>query len=136
MAIDFTACRLADFGENYFQTPSVRRAGRVGRNVWGPRHKLMRDSSTKRWRWTTRCFGPGRLQLSRRSAKERIRPGVRPELGYRCFEPFDPSSVHFDDIAAKVREDQDHHNRVALILQGLLDRSRYFTSPAVANLDG
>ena len=63
-------------------------------------------------------------------------PGVRPELGYRCFEPFDPSSVHFDDIAAKVREDQDHHNRVALILQGLLDRSRYFTSPAVANLDG
>lgn len=39
------------------------------------------------------------------------------------YEPFAPSSVYHDDIAAKLGADIKHHNRIALILQGLLDRS-------------
>jgi hypothetical protein len=42
------------------------------------------------------------------------------------YEPFDRSSVHYDDIAAKVASDIKEHNRIALILQGLLDRSEVF----------
>ncbi len=39
------------------------------------------------------------------------------------YEPFDPSSVYFDDIKKKIDKDIQDHNRVVLVLQGLLDRS-------------
>jgi hypothetical protein len=42
------------------------------------------------------------------------------------YIPFDPANVHYDDIAAKVAADVKAHNRVALVLQGLLDRSEVF----------
>lgn len=41
----------------------------------------------------------------------------------RSYEPFDKSSVHYDDACAKIATDIKAYNRVALILQGLLDRS-------------
>lgn len=46
-------------------------------------------------------------------------------LGDR-FEPFDPSSVYYDDIAESVSDRIAHYNRVALIVQGLFDRSPVF----------
>jgi hypothetical protein len=39
------------------------------------------------------------------------------------YTPFNRDNVYYDDIAAKIKEDIDHHNRIALVLQGLLDRS-------------
>lgn len=44
----------------------------------------------------------------------------------RDFHSFDRTDVHHDEIAAKVQKDQRHHNRIALILQGLFDRSPVF----------
>jgi hypothetical protein len=41
----------------------------------------------------------------------------------RHWYPFDRSTVYFDDIAKFVQRTMDQHNRIALILQGLLDRS-------------
>lgn len=42
--------------------------------------------------------------------------------GY-TYEPFDPSSVYFDDIAEMVGGEIKQYNRIALIIQGLYDRS-------------
>jgi len=39
------------------------------------------------------------------------------------YTPFTPDNVYYDDIAGKLKRDIDHHNRIALIFQGLLDRS-------------
>ena len=39
------------------------------------------------------------------------------------WAPFDPSNVYFDDISNKFTEEMKEHNRIALIIQGLFDRS-------------
>lgn len=39
------------------------------------------------------------------------------------YEPFNPDNVNYDDIAKKIADDIKQHNRIALVLQGLLDRS-------------
>jgi hypothetical protein len=39
------------------------------------------------------------------------------------YEPFDKTSVFYDDILKHVREIQKAHNRIALVVQGVLDRS-------------
>lgn len=39
------------------------------------------------------------------------------------YSPFDSSNVYYDDIMKKIAGDIKNHNRVALIIQGLLDRS-------------
>jgi hypothetical protein len=39
------------------------------------------------------------------------------------YTPFDKSSVYFDDIKKYMQDQIDAHNRIALVLQGLLDRS-------------
>jgi hypothetical protein len=42
------------------------------------------------------------------------------------YEPFEPSSVYYDDIAEEISDRVTHFNRVALIVQGLFDRSPVF----------
>lgn len=42
------------------------------------------------------------------------------------WEPFSPDSVYYDDIKDQVERDIKAHNRIVLILQGLLDRSPVF----------
>ena len=39
------------------------------------------------------------------------------------YSPYDDTNVYFDDITKKIAEDIRHHNRIALIIQGLFDRS-------------
>jgi|GEM_PF-1233974 len=43
--------------------------------------------------------------------------------GSRDYEPFTKESVHYDDIAKALRAEMEKHNRIVLVLQGLLDRS-------------
>jgi hypothetical protein len=42
---------------------------------------------------------------------------------HRDYHPFDPSSVYYDDALAQVNQTIKDYNRVAVILQGLFDRS-------------
>jgi len=42
------------------------------------------------------------------------------------YEPFTRESVHYDDISKFIKGEADKHNRLVLILQGLLDRSTTF----------
>lgn len=39
------------------------------------------------------------------------------------YEPCDPSSVYFDDIKKTIEDEAKQYNRIALIIQGLFDRS-------------
>ena len=49
-------------------------------------------------------------------------PGMVPWDSDR-FEAYDKSNVHYDDVTAFIQAEIKSHNRIALILQGLLDRS-------------
>jgi hypothetical protein len=42
------------------------------------------------------------------------------------YIPFTPDTVYYDDIVAFVKKQVDKHNRLVLVLQGLLDRSPVF----------
>ncbi len=46
-----------------------------------------------------------------------------PDDEWRQYEPFDPSSVHYDEAVAAVSDKIKAYNRVAVIIQGLFDRS-------------
>ena len=39
------------------------------------------------------------------------------------YTPYNPGNVYYDDISGKIADDIKMHNRIALIIQGLLDRS-------------
>jgi hypothetical protein len=43
--------------------------------------------------------------------------------GLRNYEPFDPSNVYFDDALKEIEAEIKKYNRVAIIIQGLFDRS-------------
>jgi hypothetical protein len=47
-------------------------------------------------------------------------------LRYDRYEPFEPASVYYDDIGEAVSDRIAHYNRIALIVQGLFDRSPVF----------
>lgn len=42
------------------------------------------------------------------------------------YEPFDQDSLYYDDTAAQIAKTAKEHNRIAVVLQGLLDRSPVF----------
>ena len=57
-------------------------------------------------------------------ASERACEPIR--LGFYSYVQWSKASVYFDDISAKVQAQVDRHNRLVLVLQGLLDRSPVF----------
>jgi len=44
----------------------------------------------------------------------------------RDYKPFDRSNVHYDEMVKHVQDEMKRHNRLVLVLQGLLDRSPVF----------
>lgn len=54
------------------------------------------------------------------------RPGTRPWDLSDSWVKCSPDSVYYDDIMEKLGENAKHHNKIALVLQGLLDRSPVF----------
>jgi hypothetical protein len=49
--------------------------------------------------------------------------GINPDSIAKEWEPFDPSSVYYDDILESVSDTIKKYNRIATIVQGLFDRS-------------
>lgn len=45
---------------------------------------------------------------------------------HQNYDPFDNTNVYYDDIMKKMKDEMDKFNRVALIIQGLFDRSDVF----------
>lgn len=50
-------------------------------------------------------------------------PGSAPHIEHTRYSRYTPENLYFDDITKVIQDDLKKHNRVALILQGLLDRS-------------
>jgi len=42
---------------------------------------------------------------------------------YKSYKPFDRTNVFYDDISKHIHDEMTRHNRLVLIIQGLLDRS-------------
>lgn len=53
----------------------------------------------------------------------RIEPSFYGESDPKNYVKWTPESVYYDDIAALVKDEIDRHNRLVLVLQGLIDRS-------------
>ncbi len=53
-------------------------------------------------------------------------PWFRDSHDSDSYEPLTPASVYYDDAMAVIQKQIQHHNRVATVLQGLLDRSAVF----------
>lgn len=72
-----------------------------------------------------------RAEYKRRIAEENKKPKkerqyISSPSSFRdssTFEAFTKDSVKYDDIARFIRKEMEQHNRVVLVLQGLLDRS-------------
>lgn len=45
---------------------------------------------------------------------------------YDRFEPLTPEALYYDEAMAEVMKQMQHHNKIATVLQGLLDRSEVF----------
>jgi len=62
---------------------------------------------------------------SSKGSRSFANPFYNSGFGFRSSEwhPFDPSSVYFDDAADEVRGRVEKYNRVAVLIQGLFDRS-------------
>ncbi len=54
--------------------------------------------------------------------------------GFETYTPFDKTNVYYDDMIKKMHDDIDKYNRVALIVQGLIDRSEIFHPHPPINL--
>lgn len=67
------------------------------------------------------------VQLCEEAKRARpIRPSEPKDPVYG-FMPFDDTNVYADDARAALAAQRDYHNRLVLILQGLLDRSEAFS---------
>jgi hypothetical protein len=51
-------------------------------------------------------------------------PGIRPRVD--DYYPFDPSNIYYDDMVKVMEKQIEEHNRVVMVLQGILDRSEVF----------
>jgi len=60
-----------------------------------------------------------------RKARELKWPGIRPRMFY-SYHPFDPSDLYYDDMVKEMEKQIEEHNRVVMVLQGILDRSEVF----------
>ena len=47
----------------------------------------------------------------------------RPKATADKYKPFDHTNVYYDDIVKSIADDMTRHNRLVLVLQGILDRS-------------
>ncbi|WP_163059807.1 hypothetical protein [Acidithiobacillus ferrooxidans] len=47
----------------------------------------------------------------------------KPHSDLHRYEPLTPDSIHYDDAMRKINDQQKEFNRIALVIQGLLDRS-------------
>ena len=65
-------------------------------------------------------------KLTKAQKKKTHKPWYHGSSSFDQFEPLTPESVYYDDAMMKVAADARHHNRIAVVLQGLLDRSPAF----------
>jgi hypothetical protein len=93
---------------------------------------LERERNSKKWlrehpksTWDSKTMGDRELANPFRYTSQ---------FRHDNYEPFDPSSVYYDDIAEEVSDRIAHYNRIALVVQGLFDRSPVFHPHSMAKV--
>ncbi|HEY8097175.1 MAG TPA: hypothetical protein VIE65_13915 [Methylobacter sp.] len=74
------------------------------------------------------------LKIAEQECREEIgeeEPSIGGHFNWKRHEvekyiPFDRNTVYYDDIRRKIADEMKRHNQIALIIQGLLDRSPVF----------
>src|SRR5271166_225724 len=132
-----------DFGEHLF--PDIEREKLGGVKLWAGHshsaiHSLITDHDYKARvkAWEERVAENERKRAEWEAAKAAASEEERKKNWHKYqwfhednglhfdeahFTPFDKTSVYYDDIKKYVQDQIDAHNRIALVLQGLLDRS-------------
>jgi hypothetical protein len=64
-------------------------------------------------------------RLPEEEKAETFEPWYRGDIR-ETYIPLTPETVYYDDGMAQIEEETRHHNRIAVVLQGLLDRSPVF----------
>lgn len=101
-------------------------AGNVKRLITDNEHTgIIEDLERERkeWRKKDKAFQQAKKAGKKTSDDAEVNwPGFEPRL-FHDYEPYDRSSVYKDDIAEKIQDEIREHNRIGLVIQGLLDRS-------------
>jgi hypothetical protein len=130
------ACEI-DFGPMIFPDGAIYREGEpmmvkmfagsvdklITRAEYEQHFALYKEQKTKSDEW--REANPGASWIDNPftgSSGDVYIPGVG-TFHPRDWMPFDRSNVHFDDVMAKIEAKVKEYNRVAVIIQGLFDRS-------------
>lgn len=101
-----------------------RRRSELARDLWewkrqGKPEKEWSNPHNELWSWVyPRNGDPYRIQ-----GREHGRPDDYPDAGWRRYERVTPEHTYHDDAMEHVREVAAEHNRIAVVVQGLLDRS-------------
>lgn len=117
-----------DFGEKLF--PDMDR-GRLSGKLWAKKWGFKIDQVIGENEHQGIVEDDRRREEEARKKKESLPKEEHWRVGYVSREsddyvPFDRSTVYYDDISEKLEEEIKQHNRIALVLQGLLDRSPVF----------
>ena len=111
------------------------KAFKIAHRVWKKEHAEFEKKWSATWvRSATQTREQGAYQrrklrkVAPKEPREPSRPYLNPfrdDLSWRRneYSPFNSKNVHFDDIEAAIRRSIDEHNRLVLLLQGILDRS-------------
>jgi hypothetical protein len=109
------------FGEQLFpDIEHVHLTGKLYADVWGSGHvkKIVTEST---------YFDMVREDQKKRDAflnkRKEDAHAWGPDYEAERFRPYTPDNVYYDDITEHLHDEMERHNRLVLVLQGLLDRS-------------
>lgn len=116
-----------DFGERLF--PEIDRSTVMGGKLYavkGYDDEIERLATEGEYQDLKRRAREERAMLKGLPEEERRQKDQHLTESLRYWVLWDHETVWYDDIAAYMKKQLDDHNRVVLVLQGLLDRSRVF----------
>ncbi len=147
----YRMCTEVQFGAKLF--PDMERSRLTGHKLWAVMsghsvEKLITDNEyqgmkeekareKKEWKERNAVYqkalkSPEAIERAKKAGRKKPDascvdvpwPGSEPWCyDFNDYVAYNPESVFYDDITASIEEDIQEHNRIALIIQGLLDRS-------------
>jgi hypothetical protein len=101
----------------------------------GDYQAIRKEDARKLWEWRKKVKEKEAIEAKGEKLDTPWGPwDWRPEVISKRYTPFDKSNIFYDDIAKKIEEDIKYHNRIALVIQGLLDRSPVFSPHPTWNI--
>jgi len=100
--------------------------GRVGGFISDNEYKAIRDEDARKireWRNNERAWNAATEDEKLDRDNDLSWPGFGPSKTSSDYRLFRPEDIYYDDMVANIQKDVEDHNRVVMVLQGILDRS-------------